>query len=251
MVSTAPAFAVAPINDDQHPNDASWTGTTEGRAVTEPRVANQDTSGRNGAAMPSSPADGSSAQMDNGARIGTRPSGIADDNGNVVHSRQFDGTRQLEQSGRGSSLGMAPSPDETSQSGAASADDTATAPSDMTSAPAAGTAANEVSAMDETVSPSIPDQAASNQAAGPDGSALSAESTGVAFGDESSAGPAGGPSDKLVVIVPPNWEGSVPDLIASLETGTEESAIVVVSPNTWHGDAPSHATGGTVQTPDE
>ena len=151
--------------------------------------------------------------------------------GGEVRSRSFDDTRALEQSGRGSSM------DKSGSSAAQSQGDSTNANSFRSSAYDGA-----------STSESIPDQVAANQSSAPDNRALSSES-GLAYGDESSEDRSDqlaaqeADADKLVVIVPPNWEGSVPDLIASLESSTDESAIVVVTPETWHEGPPPATTG--------
>ncbi len=169
-----------------------------------------------------------------------------DDFGNEVHSRDFSGTYELENSGRGSSLSMEGSSariqeDENSASGnswnssnngsSQSIEDEAAANQDAFDWPAAGSES----------APSTGDQLSGNPAdtqgsVGSDvaGSGYTSDSDLTASSGE------GTQEDQLVVIVPEDWEGSVPDLVAAIEQSSDDSALVVIDGEASGDDASSN-----------
>lgn len=121
--------------------------------------------------------------------------------GGEVRSRSFDSTRVLEQSGRGGpSIGA-----ETDSHAAAGAaiDEQIAATQDSHAWPVSGNEAAD---------------------AGNSTAALSSEAVATAVEDE-----------KIVVIVPSTWEGSLPDLLSAVEQNADDKPVMVVETATWTG----------------
>lgn len=164
--------------------------------------------------------------LEQSSRGGYYPNGNAsaqyDKAGNEVRSRDFSDTTALEQSGRGT-------PDFGTASAQPERFGTATQPGYRSDA-------------SEALSPSIEDQAAavrdsadwSTVSSADAGSGYTRDSDLMAGSQQSLSGPQ---DDKLVVIVPKSWDGSLPELIAALEQTSDQTAVVVVDTVTWNHDA--------------
>jgi hypothetical protein len=169
-----------------------------------------------------------------------------DDFGNEVHSRDFSGTYELENSGRGSSLSMEGSSariqeDENSASGNSwDASDSGSSQSVEDEA-AANQDAFDWSAASSESPASSGDELATNEAA--QGPAISSDVAGSGYTKDSdlmASSDEGTQEDQLVVIVPEDWEGSVPDLIAAIEQSSDDSALVVIDGEASGGDTSSN-----------
>jgi hypothetical protein len=170
-------------------------------------------------------------QSSQGAYPSQGASTAQDDFGNEVQSRDFSGTSELENSGRGSSL---------SKEGSS-----AKMQEDENSA-----AGNPWNQSESDSYESVQDQAAANQDAygWPVGSSetpstISSDVAGSGYttdSDLTASSEAGTQDDQLVVIVPEDWEGSVPELIAAIEQSSDESALVVIDGEASGDDASSN-----------
>jgi hypothetical protein len=147
-----------------------------------------------------------------------------------VRTREFQDTRLLESSGRGSALDQAGSSAANEPTRDGPARDLSRTESRFTP-----------TAQSESSSPVISDQAAANQDAH-DWPVASSEVAGSGYtqGISANTGPGAAARARLVVIVPEDWNGSVPELLAALEQ-SDEPAVVVMD------GRPS--SGGAVEVP--
>lgn len=153
----------------------------------------------------------------------------SDDSGNAVRSREFADTQQLETSGRGSGLDREGSSAFQAQERVTSGDNSWTEPN--AGAPDAGSTASENWTHPRSMS--LDQQAAANQ----DLNAHEAPDAGSGYAAQADEVATSGTQDeKLLVIVPSNWNGSLPELIAALDRTTDDAAVVVVDSVAWNPD---------------
>lgn len=150
--------------------------------------------------------------------------GSFDKAGNDVKSRAFDGTQQLESSGRGSALDKIGS--------SAANESTSDVNASRDTSPWASGYDSTGYQQGSSSSWSISEQAAANQTAY-DWPVMS-EVAGSGYTTDGDLNTSAEQSelmqgDKLVVIVPEGWDGSVPELVAALDQSSDEPTIVIMN----------------------
>ena len=148
-----------------------------------------------------------------------------DDFGNAVRSREFNDARALESSGRGSAMDKESSSAYMERYGEEATSRT----------PQPGPQSDASSVTDEQT-PAVSEQAAANRdVSAPD--AVSSEVAGSGYTKDSDLTASSASDDRLVVIVPQDWEGSVPALMSALEQSSDEAAIIVIDEDRDRGTA--------------